>query len=114
MIFIVGGKCQGKTAYAKSFEKKGYTIVDDYQDCVKELMKSGENPEEKMKTILSSIPQNTIYVSAELGCGIVPIDAFERAYREENGRINCMLAQNADVVIRMVCGIPTVIKGELP
>ncbi|MBS5451212.1 MAG: bifunctional adenosylcobinamide kinase/adenosylcobinamide-phosphate guanylyltransferase [Coriobacteriia bacterium] len=51
---------------------------------------------------------------AEQGCGIVPIDAHDRAVREAAGRLGCELATRADVVVRMACGIPQVIKGTLP
>ena len=36
------------------------------------------------------------------------------AYMEAVGRINAILAARADVVCEMVCGIPIVLKGELP
>ena len=42
----------------------------------------------------------------ELGCGLVPMDAFDRKYREACGRVSCYLAGQAEQVIRMVCGIP--------
>ena len=38
----------------------------------------------------------------------------ERRGREAVGRLCVRLAQRAECVVRMVCGIPTVIKGELP
>ena len=51
---------------------------------------------------------------AEQGWGIVPIDAHDRAAREAAGRLGCELAARADIVVRMTCGIPQVIKGTLP
>ncbi|KIR01579.1 hypothetical protein P261_00393 [Lachnospiraceae bacterium TWA4] len=50
-------------------------------------------------------------VSNELGYGIVPMDAFDRKYRETTGRICCMIAEQADEVYRVVCGLPQKIKG---
>ena len=38
----------------------------------------------------------------------------ERAAREAAGRLACLLAARADCVVQMFCGIPTVLKGELP
>ena len=43
-----------------------------------------------------------------------PMDAEERAGREAAGRLACLLAERADCVVQMFCGIPTVLKGELP
>ena len=50
----------------------------------------------------------------EVGGGVVPMDAEERAGREAAGRLACLLAERADCVVQMFCGIPTVLKGELP
>ena len=50
----------------------------------------------------------------EVGCGIVPIDDNERAWRERAGRLGCLLAAQAEIVVRVTCGIGRVIKGELP
>ena len=51
-------------------------------------------------------------VSTELGYGIVPIDAFDRLYREKVGRILCKAVEQAEEVYRVVAGIPVCIKGE--
>ena len=50
----------------------------------------------------------------EVGGGVVPMDPAERAGRETAGRLACLLAARADCVVQMFCGIPTVLKGELP
>jgi len=42
------------------------------------------------------------------------MDAGERAAREAAGRLACLLAARAGCVVQMFCGIPTVLKGELP
>ncbi len=52
--------------------------------------------------------------AAEVGGGVVPLDPGERAARERAGRLSCLLAERADTVVRVFCGIPTVIKGSLP
>ena len=36
------------------------------------------------------------------------------AAREAAGRLACLLAARAGCVVQMFCGIPTVLKGELP
>ena len=48
----------------------------------------------------------------EVGCGVVPVDPAERAWREETGRLCCELAQKADRVERIFCGLSMVLKGE--
>ena len=53
-------------------------------------------------------------IATEVGGGVVPVDAGERAAREAAGRLACLLASRAQCVVQMFCGIPTILKGELP
>ena len=54
----------------------------------------------------------TIFVSNEVGMGIVPGDKQTRLYRDLVGRCNQVFAAEADAVVLMVCGIANFIKGE--
>ena len=54
--------------------------------------------------------RDRILVTDEIGYGIVPIDPFEREYREETGRICCLLAEKSEEVWRVCCGIGTRLK----
>ena len=51
-----------------------------------------------------------ILIAADITQGIVPMDPVERAWREETGRCLVWLAQQADQVIRVFCGIPQRVK----
>ena len=53
-----------------------------------------------------------IIVSQEVGYGVVPVDAFDRKYREAVGRVCTKLAAYSRKVTRVVCGIGTVIKDD--
>ena len=44
-------------------------------------------------------------VSDEIGLGVVPLDPFERLWREETGRALCVLAERAQRVERICCGL---------
>jgi adenosylcobinamide kinase/adenosylcobinamide-phosphate guanylyltransferase len=108
MILIIGGAYQGKKEYAKSnFSEK--EIISDYHKRVKEQLKNGINPILEAEKLVKNKP-DIVVVSDELGYGVVPVDAFDREYREVNGRINCLFAQNSERVIRVVCGVGTVLK----
>ena len=48
----------------------------------------------------------------EIGCGIIPLEKSERKWREITGRAGCIIAERAETVYRVCCGIATVIKGE--
>ena len=49
-------------------------------------------------------------LATEVGGGVVPIDPSERAAREAAGRLSCLLAQRAERVVRVFCGLPMVLK----
>ncbi len=59
------------------------------------------------------LPGMTIFVSNEVGMGIIPGDTQTRLYRDLVGRCNQVFAAGADAVVHMVCGIANFIKGEL-
>ena len=63
--------------------------------------------------LIERLAAKAIVTCSEVGAGIVPLDAQERAWREAVGRMSCELASQAEAVVRMVCGIPVVLKGEL-
>ncbi|HPR40428.1 MAG TPA: bifunctional adenosylcobinamide kinase/adenosylcobinamide-phosphate guanylyltransferase, partial [Oscillospiraceae bacterium] len=50
----------------------------------------------------------------EVGSGVIPVAGNEAAARRAVGKLCILLAQRATCVVRVVCGIPTVIKGTLP
>jgi len=60
--------------------------------------------------LLASVSGNEVFVTNEVGMGIIPLDASTRLYVEELGRLNAALAQRADQVIFMVAGLPLVLK----
>ena len=55
----------------------------------------------------------TIFVSNEVGMGIVPGDKQIRLYRDLVGRCNKAFTTEADAVVLVVYGIASFIKGEL-
>lgn len=103
-ILIVGGAAQGKTMFARHISADA-AIIDDLHLLVRQALQNGQ-----------PLPQAEDFfgktvVCQELGCGIVPMDAQDRAWREETGRLCCAIAAQADRVYRMSCGIAQCIKG---
>lgn len=87
-------------------------IVNHFHLWVKGTLKQGRNPQQEILTFLDANEDKAeiIIISDEIGNGIVPIDAFEREYREQTGRILIELAKRADEVERVICGIKQRIK----
>lgn len=116
MELYVGGYKQGKLKYVRrKYEGRvaesdiDERIFNDFHLWVRELMMQDENVEEKILEYLELHP-DCIIICDEIGNGIVPIDPFERRYREQVGRILAELAQRADHVERVICGLGICIK----
>jgi adenosylcobinamide kinase/adenosylcobinamide-phosphate guanylyltransferase len=53
-----------------------------------------------------------IFVTNEIGMGIVPDNAASRLFRDLAGRCNQVVAAAADVAVLMVSGLPLYLKGS--
>lgn len=123
MILIIGGAYQGKTEYARSLgisdicngESEDtdkvweHSAVNNFQLLVKRQLESGLDPLEEAEKLLQKNP-DILIISTEIGGGIVPMEKSERLWREAVGRVCCFLARNSSRVVRVICGIPTIIK----
>lgn len=106
MVLVVGGMAQGKYAFAKTLSED---VVKDLHEEIRRCMECGEDPW-KMVAQIRSEHSAGVVTMAELGCGLIPMDAFDRDYRETVGRISCELAKSAEAVYRVCCSIATRIK----
>ena len=65
---------------------------------------------QEMENIVGAVRQTAdktvIFVTNELGCGIVPMSHISRLYRDVVGKANQYAAGHADEVYWTVCGIP--------
>lgn len=64
----------------------------------------------KLLNAIRACPTQVVMVSNELGLGLVPGDAVSREFRDAAGRINQLIAAEADEVYFLVSGIPLRIK----
>lgn len=113
MILITGGACQGKEQVAKlMMEGKAGKVQLNVHLLIREKCKAGKTIEEIKEEILTFVKNNNISILTidEVGSGIVPMDAFERHYRETVGRVGCVLASKAEEVYRVTCGISVRMK----
>ena len=111
MILIIGGAAEGKSVYAAE-HFPGCPVMDDYQDRVRSQLAAGLDPLKEAERLLADSPSDLVVVTNEIGCGLVPVDAEEREWREASGRVNCLLAERASRVIRVVCGVGLVLKEK--
>ena len=109
MILVTGPAYAGKQEYICKRLGIPYERFSEHgiRDAEK-LAWSEEDPE----VLADRLSGYEIIIMTETGCGIVPADEKERQNREKAGRLSCILAGRADTVIRVVCGIPQILKGE--
>lgn len=116
MILIIGGAYSGKRAYALSLgfseEQIADAMLDERPvlDNLQNLLRVSELDEKMIEALCA----HELVICTEMGSGIVPASAQDRIWREQVGRACGKLAARASSVIRVVCGIPLAIKGELP
>ncbi len=108
MKLYVGGVYQGQEELARA-ENPDAVILLDFHESVREALGRGEDPREYARRLCREQP-DAVVVANEVGSGVVPVDAAERAFREAVGRALCVIAQNAASVTRAVCGIGVRIK----
>lgn len=126
MKLIIGGSFQGKLNYAKKtfgleewldgntcsreelFQARG---IFHFHDFIKRELKAGRSVDRLAEELAGKNPE-VILISNELGYGVVPVDPFDRQYREAVGRTCEKLAAFAEEVHRVVCGLGLVIKGK--
>lgn len=126
MRLIVGGAFQGKKAYVQqtfSLEEQDFAdgrwcdwediysarAILHFHEYIRRCLEAGRSTADLAGQLAGRNP-DVLIVANELGSGVVPIDAFDREYRETAGRVCCALAREAKEVHRVVCGIGMVIK----
>ena len=126
MILVFGGAYQGKKEYIES--ELGISGDDIYvcrglpediesdaaciyglERWVYEMVQAGEVPEEILASKIDRLTSKVISIQ-DVSQSLVPMDAKERAFRESNGRCMVLLAEKANEVYRIFCGIPQRLK----
>lgn len=109
MKLYVGGVCQGQAELAAQENPNAELYFDFHETIRKAALQDGADPRDFARQFCQEHP-NAIVVANEVGAGVVPMAAEDRAFREAVGRALCVIAQNAESVTRCVCGIGVRIK----
>ena len=124
MELFIGGAWQGKSACARSRHPQITWVSGDsctwemlcraqgvlgFQDYIARALEEGTLPEDAAARLYQANP-DLIIVCREVGSGVVPLARGERIYRETVGRTCTQLASFCSLVIRVTCGIETVLK----
>ena len=136
MIFVIGPLFSGKQDYI--MQALGWSETDfrekavrDVQDLAAEAAEAAEaigapeaaeavevspspldDLQKKLRSLADRLSQKEVVIATETGGGVIPLDPQERRNREAAGRLSCLLAERAETVVRVCCGIPQVLKGS--
>ena len=66
----------------------------------------------RLQKLADELSRAEVVLSTETGAGVIPVDRCERQKREAAGILSRLLAERADLVIRVTCGLPQFLKGS--
>ena len=124
MILIIGGAYQGKLDFAKEvfgimdsdvhicdageidFSKRCIYALEEFTlACVQEEKDPKAYLQEHRKAW-----ENSIFICQDFFCGVVPMEAETRQWRQVTGRLVQYLSREADQVSRIFCGLEQRLK----
>ncbi len=111
MIFITGPLFAGKEEWI--CERLGWDETSFRQNAVRDVETLAGEAED-LEALADQLAEKAVVIATEIGGGIVPVDRKERHDREAAGRLACLLAERADTVLRICCGLPQLLKGSMP
>lgn len=124
MKLIIGGAWQGKRDFAvAAFGLKDSDIftctgeeIDFSAPCIDKIeeftfacVKAGKEPLELFRAN-RALWEKSVLICQDIFCGVVPIDADQREWRQATGRLCQYLTAEAEQVSRIFCGLEQRLK----
>lgn len=120
MVLIIGGAYQGKLDFAKqAFDLAPEEIftcsagkIDFSKRCIDRVQAFIWGLEDPIGYFRANRGQwqDSILILDDVTCGVVPLGAENRAWRENTGRLMQYLAGEAEQVSRIFCGLEQRLK----
>ena len=120
MILIIGGAYQGKLDFVR--ETLGITDADVFV-CGTEEIDFSKRCIYKIEEFTHAHPdpisyfkmhrgqwQDSVLILQDIFCGVVPMGAENRAWRQKTGRLAQYLSREAEQVSRIFCGLEQRLK----
>jgi adenosylcobinamide kinase/adenosylcobinamide-phosphate guanylyltransferase len=92
-------------------------LVDCLTLWLANLLGAGRDPQadgRRLEEALLRLRGPVVFVSNEVGLGIVPDNALARRFRDEAGRLNQRMAASCQRVHFLAAGLPVTLKDEMP
>lgn len=120
MILIIGGAYQGKLDYAKTAfqicDEDVFTCTEDDIDfsrrciySIEEFVYHHPDPVSFFRAHREEW-QDSVLILQDIFCGVVPMGAENRAWRQKTGRLAQFLSREAAQVSRIFCGLEQRLK----
>lgn len=118
MILIIGGAYQGKLEYAKNTlgVTDVYTCtggeIDFSKGCIyriEEFARVHPDPVGYFEANREAW-RDSVLICQDVFCGVVPLEAEDRAWRQRTGRLCQYLSKEAAQVSRIFCGLEQRLK----
>lgn len=90
-------------------------LIDCLTLWLSNLLCDARNTESARETLLKTVtelPGEIIFVSNEVGLGVIPMGSLSRRFVDESGRLHQSLAQQCDRVVFTAAGLPLIMKGD--
>ena len=113
MVLFTGPLYSGRHEAAKAYAEAAGTKLSDLRVCedAAAVLHEVDSSPERLRQIATELAENyDIIRYTEVGSGLVPVDEKERTARETAGRLSILLADEADEVYRVFCGIAKKLK----
>lgn len=134
MILVIGGSQQGKLNWAmqnfgytpeqvlngrdlalqpeQPLPMAGFQVLNHMEVLLGNALKQGWQSGEllALQTSLLQLPEDFVVICNSVGGGLVPVERFDREWRELVGRTCCALAAESSEVWRIFCGLPQRLK----
>ncbi|MFQ5774289.1 MAG: bifunctional adenosylcobinamide kinase/adenosylcobinamide-phosphate guanylyltransferase [Kiloniellaceae bacterium] len=101
-------------ALRKSVGAERAVLVDCLTLWLSNLLGAGRDPEEERARLLAALPGlagPVVFISNEVGLGVVPDNPLARRFVDCAGQLNQALAAAAQSVVAMTAGLPLRLKG---
>ena len=102
----------------EALNKRGnFILVDCLTLWLSNLMLADRDVATAVQGLLSTLENNVadvVFVSNEVGMGLVPETPLGRAFRDQQGKFNQQIASVADRVVFVAAGLPLALKATLP
>ena len=120
MILIIGGAYQGKLNFAKEAfsipDTEVYACtsgeIDFSKRCIYKIEDFAYAHQDPIAYFQANkeLWQNSVLILQDIFCGVVPMGAENRAWRQRTGRLAQYLSKEATQVSRIFCGLEQRLK----